>query len=79
MGTYDPATFPNCEKPLANARATARLAGGRGMIVDTQESSTAYPAGETAIINLKHEMPVSVRFAMKTQCTWHRRGGKDLH
>ena len=69
LGTYDPATFPNCEKPLAKARATARLAGGRGMLVDTQESSTAYPAGEMAIINLKHEMQVSVRFVIKVQCT----------
>lgn len=42
--TYDPATFPSCEKALIKASATARLAGGRGMELDTQDSKTMSPA-----------------------------------
>lgn len=42
--TYDPAILPSCEKALMNARATARLAGGRGIELETQESRTTSPA-----------------------------------
>ncbi len=51
--TYDPATFPSCEKALMSARATARLDGGRAKVLLIQARKQMNPAYDWAIRNLE--------------------------
>lgn len=51
-GTYDPAIFPNCEKALIQASATARFDGGRGIELLIHVKKTMNPAYDCAIKNL---------------------------
>jgi hypothetical protein len=44
--------FPNCENALINARATARLDGGRANVLDAQVRKQAKPAYDCAIKKL---------------------------
>ena len=50
--THEPAMFPSCENALMNARATARLEGGRAMELLTHARKMMKPAYDCAMRNL---------------------------